>query len=565
MEDLILDKFWTKNYLDDIAHTIEIGTETINNLVDNVFIKYSDNNAFECNGVKFKYKDVEKLVNNFAAALYYKLGIKKGDRVAVMMPNLVQYPISIFAILKVGAVVVNINPLYTDSEIQYLLENSGAKAIIVLNMMAKKLDNIRGSTDLEHIIVTRVPDLYPFIKRTLINFTIQNIKKVDVSYSYKAHDFRDLVYSDIEYNYKSDIDNEDLAFIQYTGATTGKPKGAMLSHRNIVANVKQVHTWLYPQCKEGLENQIVINALPLYHIFSLTANLFTFFFAGGHNIMIPNPRDIKSLVKILLKSKFTVFSALDTLYNLLLNSNDFISHNYPQFKYSVAGGMPSRQSVANKWYEETGVMPANCYGLTEASPAVTMNFLDNIFDGSVGYPIPNTEIEIRHIDTKEPVEIGVTGVIWVRGPQLMKGYWKNEEQTLKAIDSEGWFNTNDLGHFNSQGKLFINGRVNDMIIVSGFNVYPVEVENAIDSIQYVKESAVFGTNDSESGEQVIAYVEFKSDCYMTENEIILYLKKKLTSYKIPRHIVIVKEDLPRTLVGKIDKVLLKKKYLESLA
>ncbi len=560
-----MDKFWTKNYLDDIAHTIEIGTETINNLVDNVFIKYSDNNAFECNGVKFKYKDVEKLVNNFAAALYYKLGIKKGDRVAVMMPNLVQYPISIFAILKVGAVVVNINPLYTDSEIQYLLENSGAKAIIVLNMMAKKLDNIRGSTDLEHIIVTRVPDLYPFIKRTLINFTIQNIKKVDVSYSYKAHDFRDLVYSDIEYNYKSDIDNEDLAFIQYTGATTGKPKGAMLSHRNIVANVKQVHTWLYPQCKEGLENQIVINALPLYHIFSLTANLFTFFFAGGHNIMIPNPRDIKSLVKILLKSKFTVFSALDTLYNLLLNSNDFISHNYPQFKYSVAGGMPSRQSVANKWYEETGVMPANCYGLTEASPAVTMNFLDNIFDGSVGYPIPNTEIEIRHIDTKEPVEIGVTGVIWVRGPQLMKGYWKNEEQTLKAIDSEGWFNTNDLGHFNSQGKLFINGRVNDMIIVSGFNVYPVEVENAIDSIQYVKESAVFGTNDSESGEQVIAYVEFKSDCYMTENEIILYLKKKLTSYKIPRHIVIVKEDLPRTLVGKIDKVLLKKKYLESLA
>jgi long-chain acyl-CoA synthetase len=556
-----LDKFWTKNYIDGIPHSIDIGNDTINDLVSVVFDKYSNNNAFECNGVLFTYQDTQKLVNNLAAAFYYKLGIKKGDRVAVMMPNLVQYPIIIFAILKIGAIVVNINPLYTESEVQYLLENSEAKAIVVLDMMAKKLDNIRSFTKLEHIIVTKVPDLYSFIKRTLINFVIKKIKHVDVSYSYKAHNFRDLVYDEREFNYKPDINNKDLAFIQYTGATTGKPKGAMLTHRNIVANVKQVHAWLHPQCVEGLDKQIVIDALPLYHIFSLTANLFTFFFAGGHNIMVPNPRDVKSLVKTLMKSNFTVFSALDTLYNHLLNSHDFTNHSYPYFKYSVAGGMPSRQSVANKWYEETGVMPSNCYGLTEASPAVTMNCLDNVFDGSVGYPIPNTEVEIRHIETGEILPIGETGIIWFRGPQLMKGYWNNEEQTKKAIDNNGWFNTNDLGYFNNQGKIFINGRMNDMIIVSGFNVYPVEVENTIDSIEYVKESAVFGVVDSYTGEKIVAYIEFKPNCYMTENEIILHLKKKLTSYKVPRHIVIVKEDLPKTLVGKIDKKVLKEKYL----
>ncbi|MFN7094694.1 MAG: AMP-binding protein, partial [Burkholderiales bacterium] len=456
-------------------------------------------------------------------------------------------------------IVVNINPLYTEYEVEYLLQNSGAKVVIVLDLMAKKLNNLYGKNGLEHVVVTKVSDPYPFIKRNLINFALKYIKRVDSSYTFKAHDYRDLLSYNKTLSYIPEVKSEDLAFIQYTGATTGKPKGAMLSHGNVVANIDQIYAWLIPQIE--LTDHVVIDALPLYHIFSLTANLFTFFFTGNHNIMIPNPRDVKDVVKTLVNNPFTVFSALDTLYSHLLNSAEFTRNKYPYFKYSVAGGMPARSSVANEWYELTKVMPSNCYGLTEASPAVTMNPMNNQFDGSVGFPIPSTEVEIRNLVTGEPLPLGQTGAVYIRGPQLMRGYWNAPEQTAAALDKDGWFNTKDIGYLNEQGKLFLNGRQSEMIIVSGFNVYPAEVEAVLDQIPAIKEVAVTGMANKLTGEAVVAFVVLHPEQEITEAEIVKQCRKKLTSYKVPRQVFMLKE-LPKTLVGKIDKVALSKQHLD---
>ena len=554
-----MEKLWLKNYPKGVPATISTDHRTLNDFFDDVCNKYPDNRAITCNSETITFAQTQNYVSNFAASLV-ELGIQPRDRVAVIMPNIMQYPLIIFAILKIGAIVVNINPLYTEAEIDYLLENSGAKAVIVLDMMASKLNNLYNKHSVEHVIVTKVPDLYPFIKRNFLNFAIKNIKRVNVSYAYKAHDFRDMVVNDKQLKDKINVSSEDIAFIQFTGATTGKPKGAMLLHRSIVANLDQVNLWLGAQIQD-LDKQVAIGALPLYHIFSLTANLFTFFFNGSENIMIPNPRDVPGLVKVLTKYPFTVFSALDTLYNHLLNSEEFTKHKYPSFKYSVAGGMPIRESVAHKWQEVTGVMPSNCYGLTEASPAVTMNVFSDPFDGSVGYPIPSTEVEIRDIETQKEVAQGEIGILWIRGPQMMKAYWNNPEQTAAAHDVFGWFNTKDLGYISPEGKLFLSGRQSELIIVSGFNVYPAEVESVLDGITGIKESAVIGLPDEATGEAVVGFIVLKAGNRMQEKEIIEICRLTLARYKVPKHIHII-EELPKTLVGKIDKVALAKNYLK---
>ena len=550
-----MDKIWLKNYPKGVPFTVA-DNRNLNDLFETACNAHQHNKAFTCDGESLSYAQTSKYVNNLASSLL-ELGVKHGDRVAVIMPNLIQYPLSIFAILKIGAVVVNINPLYTASEMDYMLENAGVKAIIVLDMMAGKLNDIYGKYNIEHIIVTKLPDLYPFVKRTIFNFVIKYLKRVNVSYTFQAHNFRDLVFKDAVPLKPMRVESSDIAFIQFTGATTGRPKGAVLLHSSIVSNLAQIHAWL-TNTVGPLDKEVVIDALPLYHIFSLTANLFTFSFEGSENIMIANPKDVPALVKVLKKSKFTVFSALDTLYNHLLNSPEFTSEKFPAFRYSVAGGMPARQSVADKWKEVTGVIPSNCYGMTEASPAVTMNVLGDAFDGSVGYPIPSTEVEIRDAQTGEPLAQGDSGIVWVRGPQLMREYWNNPEQTRLAFDENGWFNSKDIGYFNPQGKLFLNGRQSEMIIVSGFNVYPAEIELVLDSINEIKESAVIGVQDSGTGEAVVAFVVFKPSLHLQENEIIKQCKKKLTRYKVPRHIHIV-DELPKTLVGKIDKAALAKK------
>lgn len=554
-----MEKIWLKHYPADVPAEIEKTNETLVDFLEDACKKYPNNRAFTSHGETLTFKKSHTYINNLAASLT-KLGVQKGDRVAVILPNLSQYPISIFAILKIGAIVVNINPLYTENEMGYILQDSGAKVAIVLNMIAKNLNNLYGKNNLQHIIVTKVPDLYPFIKRAIMNFVIKYIKRTNTDYLYKAHSFKDMVLKESNLNLKNEVISSDIAFLQYTGATTGRPKGAMLLHSNIVANILQIKLWIKPWAPD-LDKQIVIDALPLYHIFSLTANLFTFFFAGSENIMIPNPRDVQSTIEVLKKFPFTIFSALDTLYNHLLNSPEFTRNKYPYFKYSVAGGMVARESVANRWFKETNVMPSNCYGLTETSPAVTMNPFDNTFDNSVGFPIPSTEVEIRDQENGSLLPINSIGLIFVKGPQVMKGYWNNPEKTAHVLDKDGWFNTGDCGYLNELGKLFISGRQNDMIIVSGFNVYPVEVEQVLDKIPEVKEAVVVGSIYEPTGERVNAFVVLKPNMSITESEIIKKCKKDLANYKIPHRIFIINE-LPKTLVGKIDKKRLSDKLKE---
>ncbi len=551
-----MEKLWLDKYPEGVPYTINTQGTTLNNMFDEICNRYPNNRAITCDDETFTFKQIQTYVNNLANSLQ-QLGIKKGDRVAIVVPNIAQYPISVFAILQIGAIVVNINPLYTDFEIDYLLENSGAKTVIILDMMANKLNNLYAKHKLKNVIVTKVGDLYPFIKRNIFKFAIKYIKKSNVSYTYNALDFRELVIKNAK-PIKVDVNQEDIAFIQYTGATTGLPKGAVLLHKSVVSNVYQITAWLKPQIP-SLNKHVVICALPLYHIFSLTANLFTFFLNGSENIMVPNPRDVKSLVAILKKYPFTVFNALDTLYNHLLNDDEFLNMKFPYFKYSVAGGMPIREVVAKKWFELTNVMPSNCYGLSEASPAVTMSMANNEFTGSIGYPISSTEVEIRDINTGKKLPPKEIGSLWIRGPQLMREYWNNPKQTADVMDSDGWFNTRDLCYINDDGQLFLTGRQSELIIVSGFNVYPVEVEHAFDDLPGIKEVAVIGVKDDLTGEQVVAYIVVKDGYNLTEAQVREHCQKKLARYKIPKHIYF-EQELPKTLVGKIDKNELKKHH-----
>ncbi|MCC2644334.1 MAG: long-chain fatty acid--CoA ligase [Burkholderiales bacterium] len=553
-----MDKIWLKHYPPGVGSEINLTGETLVSMANTAFIKYADSMAFKCHGSSKNFAEISVYVNKLAASLA-DIGVKKGDRVAVIMPNIIQYPISVFAILKLGAVVVNVNPLYTTAEMEFLIENSGTRVAIILDVMAAKLNDIYSKKILKDVVVTQIGDVYPYFKRLLFGFMVKYVKQVDVSYNYPAHNFYKLVYSNKKLHAFPEVHNSDIAFIQYTGATTGKPKGAILTHKNIMANLMQIHAWLDPQVKGGIDNKILIGALPLYHIFSLTANLLAFFSNGCGNVLVTNPRKIGELIGVLKSNKFYIFNALDTLYNNLLNSPDFMAAKFPSFKYSVAGGMPAHASVAKKWFEKTGVYPSNCYGMTEASPAVTMSLFNNTFDGSVGFPIPSTELEIRDLKTSQILPPGEIGVIFIRGPQVMSGYWNNPEANKDAFDINGWFNTKDLGYLTEQGKLFLTGRQNEMIIVSGFNVYPAEVEEVLHEFSQIKEAAVIGVDDEECGEAVVAYIVLNPNQQIDELEIRSKCKEKLTGYKLPRNIIIV-DELPKTLIGKIDKVKLIDQY-----
>ena len=554
-----MDKMWLKNYPVGVPTAIDCDDTTLVDMLELVCEKYSHDNAITCHGVSYDYTKTLHVINNLAASLS-RLGVRHGDRVAIVLPNTLQYPLCVFAILKLGAIVVNVNPLYTSPEMEYIFHDSKPKVVIILDMFAEVLNNIVIKCGIEHVIVSKIADAYPIVKRCIFGLVMRYVKGVNPKLNYQYHKLHDMLMVDRVLNYKHKICPSDLAFLQYTGATTGKPKGAMLSHSNIVGNIKQISAWLAPQVNR-LNGHVVISALPLYHIFSLTANLFTFFFNGSENVMIPNPKDMKDLVNILKKTPFTVFTSLDTLYNRLLNYEPFVTQKFPTYKYSVAGGMILRDSVAKRWYDVTGVMPSNCYGLTETSPAVTMNTFDGSYDGSVGFPIPSTDVEIRNIETHEPVQQGENGIICVRGPQVMSGYWNNIEKTNQALD-DGWFYTGDIGYLDHRGKLYISGRQTELIIVSGFNVYPAEVESVLDAIPEIKEAAVVGSADEVSGEQVNAFIVFNEGKSIDKKHIIDKCHEALTHYKTPRQIFIL-DELPKTPVGKIAKTELYSKYLNS--
>jgi long-chain acyl-CoA synthetase len=528
----------------------EIDTENYDSIVDLIMTntaKYGDKAAFTNMGVTMSYNEVEQLSNYFANYLTHKCGLKKGDRIALQMPNLLQFPVALFGAIKAGVIVVNTNPLYTEREMKHQFKDSGAKAIVILANFAHLLEKIIDDTEIEHVIVTELGDLFPSFKKILVNNVVKYVKKMVPSFKLpKAKKFLTALEEGKQFDFKPVASTrEDIAFLQYTGGTTGVAKGAMLTHGNIIANMNQIFAWMAPKFIEGKE--VIITPLPLYHIFSLTVNCLALMCYGGHNILITNPRDIPDFIKTLKKQPFTVLTGVNTLFNALLAHKDIGTVDFSQTKLSVAGAMALQDSVAHKWYEMTGTKVIEGYGLTEASPVVCCNPVDDSEQrGTIGMPLPNTQVKLVDEDGHE-VGLGEPGELCCKGPQVMKGYWERPEETAKVL-KDGWLHTGDVAVMQDDGFFKIVDRMKDMILVSGFNVYPNEIEDVMAKHPAVHEVAAVGVADEKSGEAVKIFVVKKGD--VTEDQLRDFAKESLTAYKVPRYVEF-REELPKTNVGKI--------------
>ena len=541
-------KPWLKHYPEGTPHLLEFDPRgTLVKLLDESEKKYPDHLAFANFGASIDYTKIAQDSRSFAAYLQNVLGLKKGDRIAMMMPNLLQYPVAIFGALRAGLIVVNVNPLYTPRELKHQLQDSGAKTIIIFENSAHVLSAINDDLEIEHVIITKIGD-YLGVKGRLMNFVVKYVKRMVPSYKLKnTIPFKTALQRPVADFNEVQITLDDLAFLQYTGATTGLSKGSMLSHGNVVANIEQLKSMLNDVVEEGTE--IWINALPMYHIYSLVVLVFSGYDAGGLNVLVTNPRDTKGFVNELKKWPFTFFNGVNTLYESLLIHPDIVNVDFSTMKLSGTGGSACRQSTAERWQQLTGKVLLEGYGLSETSPSVTVspNYLTE-FNGKVGMPIPNTEISIRDDDGNE-VTLGERGEICVRGPQVMKGYWGNEEATSEAIDEDGFFKTGDIGILDKKGFLSIVDRKKDMILVSGFNVYPNEIEDVVSMHPDIIETACIGLPNKRTGESVKIYV-VKSNPSLTEKEVLKYCKENLTGYKIPKAIEFIAE-LPKSNVGKV--------------
>jgi len=501
-------------------------------------------------GKTLTFGDVDALVNQFAGYLLGELKLKKGDRVAVMMPNCLQYPIAAFGILRAGLTVVNVNPLYTARELKHQLVDSGAVALVAVDNFGQTVQQALAGTEVRQVITTGLGDLLGFPKGLIVNFVLKYIKKMVPDYTLPgAIRFRDALAAGARHPLPEiEIDPEDIAFLQYTGGTTGVSKGAMLTHRNLVANMQQSEAWINASNMKSGE-EVVINALPLYHIFSLTANCLVYMKLGGLNYLITNPRDMPGFVKELKKTRFSILNGVNTLFNGLLNTPGFDQLDFSTLKVTLGGGMAVQRAVAERWKQVTGNTLVEAYGLTETSPAVCINPLDLAdYNGSIGLPIPSTDASIKD-EAGHLLAIGEVGELCVRGPQVMKGYWQKPEETAKTIDSDGWLHTGDMARMDEQGFVYIVDRKKDMILVSGFNVYPNEVEDVIAMMPEVLEVAAIGVPDEKSGE-IVKVVVVKKDQGLTEQQVKDYARANLTGYKCPR-IVEFRKALPKTNVGKI--------------
>ena len=510
--------------------------------------KYRDRPAYTNLGRTISFGDLERMSRSFGAWIQVKR-IAKGARVAVMMPNCLQYPVCIFGILRAGGIVVNVNPLYTPRELEHQLKDSGAEAIVILENFAHVLQQVIARTAVKHVIVAALGDLLG-AKGAIVNFVVRHVKRmvprwrIDgvVRFNAALAEGKGLELKRVE------IGQEEVAFLQYTGGTTGVSKGAMLSHRNILANLEQAAAWLRPWVKED-EAQAIITALPLYHIMSLTANCLLMMKAGGCNILITNPRDIPALVKEMRRHKFTMFTGVNTLFNALMNHPDFTKIDFSHLRVALGGGMAVQKAVAERWKKMTGCTLVEAYGLSETSPAVTINPLDlKDYNGSIGLPIPSTEVVLRGDDGRE-VPLGSSGELWVRGPQVMKGYWNNPAETAKVLGADGFFATGDIGVMDEKGYLSIVDRKKDMLIVSGFNVYPNEIEAVVAMHPGVLECAAIAVPDGRSGEVPKLFV-VKKNAALTEDDIRRHCEANLTGYKRPKYIEF-RSELPKTNVGKI--------------
>lgn len=545
-----MEKVWLQSYPQGIPEFVELDRyKSLAHMFDECAEHYSHLPAFANMGACLSFSELNIESYNFAAYLQAELGLQKGERVAIMLPNLLQFPVAMYGALRAGLVAVNVNPLYTSYELGHYLKDSGAKAIVILENFADVLAEVVEDSPVEHVILTRVGDMLGFPKSAIVNLVLKYVQHKIPKYKLdNVIPFNEvLALGQQRQLVKPDLTKDDLAFLQYTGGTTGLAKGAMLTHGNLLANVSQAGAWLKPILEESKE--IVITALPLYHIFSLTANCFTFTRIGGLNYLITNPRDMKGFVKELSKVKFSVITGVNTLFNGLLNTDGFTDLDFSHLKVTLGGGMAVQESVAEEWQQVTGCVLAEAYGLTETSPAVTINPYNlEKYNGTIGLPIPNTEISIQDDDGNH-LGIEEVGELCVRGPQVMKGYWNRPEETKDALSEDGWLRTGDVAMVNEQGFVRIVDRKKDMILVSGFNVYPNEIENVVAAHTGVLEAAAIGVEDEESGEVVKLFI-VKKDPTLTEEDILDHCKDRLTRYKWPKHIEF-REELPKTNVGKI--------------
>jgi long-chain acyl-CoA synthetase len=541
---------WLASYPAGVPAEVDLDEfPSIVSILESSCDRFRSNVAFENMKVELTYDDIDRLSRDFAAYLIHDVKLKKGDRVAIMLPNILQYPVALFGVLRAGMTVVNTNPMYTARELRHQLTDSGASAIIVLDNFASVLQEVIADTSVRQVITTGVGDMLGFPKKLIVNFVLKYVKKAVPDYDLPGS----IRFADALAAGKGrplpqiDVQHGDIAFLQYTGGTTGVAKGAMLTHRNLVANMQQSSVWLGTNVKPGSEH--IITALPLYHIFALTANCLVFMKFGGVNHLITNPRDMPGFVKDLGRIPFTAITGVNTLFNGLLNTPGFDALDFSKLHLSLGGGMAVQRAVAERWKAATGCTLVEAYGLTETSPACCMNPLDlNEFNGAIGLPISSTEVSIQDEDGNE-LGVGEVGELCVRGPQVMKGYWQRPEETAKVINAKGWLLTGDMAKMDEKGFFYIVDRKKDMILVSGFNVYPNEIEDVVVTHPGVLECAAVGVPDDKSGEAV-KIVVVKKDPALTAEDIKAHCKANLTGYKLPRYVEF-RTELPKSNVGKI--------------
>lgn len=546
-----MERIWLKSYPADVP--ADINPDAFASLADifkDSVSKYAHLSAFENMGTTLSYQQVNIQAHAFASYLQQQLGFTKGTRVALMLPNLLQYPIAMFGTFLAGGIVVNVNPLYTARELAHQLKDSGAEIIVILANVAHVLADIIDDTHIRHVIVTEIGDVFSPIKRYLVNAVVRHIKKLIPAYHLNhSISWCELMNKGRKLSLTSvPLANTDTAYLQYTGGTTGVSKGAVLTHRNMIANIMQVNAWLTGDIKPG--EDVMITALPLYHIFCLMANCLVFFQRGALNVLITNPRDMKGFVKKLSRlPKFTLMTGVNTLFNGLLNTPGFSKLNFKHFRFALGGGAAVQEAIAKRWKEVTGVPLIEAYGMTETAPAICINRLDiKEYSGCVGLPIPSTDISIRDENGNE-VALNEVGELCVKGPQVIHEYWHKPEESKTSFFPDGFFRTGDMAAMNAEGFVFLKERKKDMIIISGFNVYPTEVEDVLAHHPGILEAAVVGVPSAESGEAVKAFI-VKRDPALTQEDVIHYCRSQLTAYKVPK-LVEFCDNLPKSAVGKI--------------
>lgn len=545
-----MEKIWLNSYDPGVPYEVDLGLySSMVEMAEESFKFYGTGTCYTNYGMKLTYRDIDELSKAFAGFLQSKTELKRGDRVAIMLPNVLQYPVAMFGSLRAGMIVVNINPLYTPRELKLILQDSGAKCIIVLENFAHTLEKVLADTEIKTVIVTGIGDLLGS-KGSFYNFIFRYIKKSIPTWNISsAVPFKKVINSRNKSAFQRVvIEPHDIAYLQYTGGTTGGPKGVILTHRNMVSNLTQVSAWIDSFFKRRYDGGI-INALPLYHIFSLTANCLVFLRVGFNNILITNPKDLSEFVRELKRQPFSVILGVNTLFSKLLKNEEFCQLDLSTLKFSLGGGMSLQRSVAEKWQRVTGIPLLEGYGLTEASPVVSITPLSSRkFTGNIGLPLPSTEVKICD-ENGDELPIGKSGELYVRGPQVTKGYWNRPDATKEILTEDGWLKTGDIVSIDHNGYLHFIDRKKDVFIVSGFNVYPNEIEEIISGMKGIAEVAVIGIETEEQGESIKAFI-VREDPSILPEDIIQYCRQFLTGYKIP-HIIEFRAELPKSTVGKI--------------